>query len=53
MLKHKSFEEQCLRPQVNQRGAKSFVRNALFDVNAESSSTTELKREHSESNVNL
>lgn len=36
MGKLKSFDEHHLRPQVNQRGAKAFVRNALFDVNDKS-----------------
>ncbi|KAI1728661.1 nuclear nucleic acid-binding protein C1D [Ditylenchus destructor] len=37
--KLKQFDEQILRPKVNQRASKAFVRNALFDVNVDSSSS--------------
>lgn len=43
--KFQEVEDLSLRPQINKRAAKSFVRNALFDVNDPGASTSDMNED--------
>jgi hypothetical protein len=40
MAKLKEFDDRKLRPSLNQRAANAFVRNAMFDLHADSSGSS-------------